>query len=112
MLTPVESAYEKLDQAVYNLVTGAGDIRERLRFAGLEVLLIRTAGLPAWLRDEVDAIAMALTGGIASGGLDGTIDATLRQMHLTAGVRIAQKIYELRNRVRSSLGAIAPNLVP
>jgi hypothetical protein len=103
MLTATEAAYEKLDQAVYNLATGAGEIRDRLLFAGWEVVLIQREGLPEWARSEVDSIALALTGGATGTAVNGAMETTLRGMKRTVGVRIAKQICQLRSKVLRSL---------
>lgn len=103
MPSPLEYAYEKLSNAVYYLAIGPGDIRERLRTAGQEVLYIRMDQLPDWPRSELEAIVDALTRRRARDGFDGALAATLFGMRRSTGVSIAKQIFELRYQIGSAL---------
>jgi len=102
MPTSVGYAYEKLSNAVEYLATGAGDVRDRLRMAGREVLFIRTEELPEWLQSEVNEIITSLTKRGCREGFDSPLESTLHGMHRSTGVAIARRIYELKYRVQSS----------
>jgi hypothetical protein len=93
-------AYEKLSQAVFLLATGEGDVRSRLRAAYLEFSAVLPDSLPENLQEDFEWIRSELTKRDARFPGDGKLDATLFRMQNRTGKKIAERIFELVQKVQ------------
>lgn len=90
---PAEYLVEKLQSAVYDLVSGEGDARSRVREAYYKFWTIKEDNFPAHLRDKRSEIDRLLT---RLPGRDGyIIPDNLSKMKNKTASKIACLIYEL-----------------
>jgi len=89
--------WEKFYLAVDELATGPGDVRSRLEKAyfHLHVLLLRE--IPSDLRRDYKWIIRMLTRRQARWESETDLEASLRQMRNSTGVKIAKRIVRLKN---------------
>lgn len=87
-------AKEKLSRALEIMATHPGDIRQRLRAAAAEVMLVPQAGLPSyenvdedirWIQEQLSRREPRFEG-------QARISATLHGMRTKRGIKIAERI--------------------
>ena len=95
-------AAEKLELAVYELATGIGTAKDRVYAAALVFWPVQPGDLPASLRADYAAIRRDLTKREPR-AKEGRILATLWRMQNRTAAKIAQRIYELRDKLHDSI---------
>jgi hypothetical protein len=85
-------AREKFGNAATLLATGKEDIKPRLKRAAFEILAVSIVGLPDELQSDINWIREQLK-------KRGTLDNTILTMHRKTGGKIAQRIYEVSERL-------------
>lgn len=99
-------ALQKLELAILDLATGPGDIRSRLSSIYISHLhVVNVRDFPDELKEEWNSIIKSLTKKGPVVGTDGeiftgSVDNTLRLMRNKTGVKIANNILVLRDRLR------------
>ena len=92
-------ALAKLDQAIYELAIGPGDIRQRLHDAFIVFAPVSPNDFPSALRPKFAGIRTSLTKK-EPWGEEGRLNATLRGMKRATGVQIAKRIVALEAQLR------------
>lgn len=97
-------AREKLMDAVYRLVVGEGDVRQRLRRSYIPLKRLAAEDLPPNLRDEWRDILHCLTYYGPELDPDGevekaAVDHTMHRIKNRTGRRIAERVFRLRERL-------------
>ena len=102
-------ALQKLELAIADLATGPGDVRSRLGGVYLAHLHVLTeADFPPALRPDWKWVMSKLTrmppllnddGDVVSS----SVDRTLHRMRNSTGTKIAERLVELRDRLRAHL---------
>lgn len=105
-LPQYQYANEKLDQAVYSLAILPGDVRSRLKIAFSGFHTLREDNFPPKLKKDWKWIKKQLTrfGPIYNYKGDptiGSVDNTMRKIKNSTGAKIASRIYNLRNEIKS-----------
>ncbi len=98
-------ANEKFSSAQGILLTGQGNIRERLKNAAMDVLQVKTGDpeLPNSLQTRIESLQYRLTWGDQDEHRDGKLGATLRQTSDSECSEIADEIGEIANALHSEL---------
>lgn len=92
-------ANEKLYDVVYELATGPGDVRSRLRNSLEKIILISENDLPGNLQADFKWVKEMLTRNNRK-DVQGSLYDTLRKMQNSTGVEIAKKIVEIEDKLR------------
>jgi len=94
-------AKEKLRRAVEIMATHPGDIRQRLKAASKEIMLIPQSGIPTyeafdedikWIQEQISRREPRFEG-------QGRISATLHGMRTKRGIEIAERIITAESKI-------------
>ena len=89
---------EKLSDAVYQLATGAGDVRSRLYSILDKIIILPEYSLPTDLKDELLWIKNKLTEKDKT-QYGNDRGRTIRRMKNSTGSKIAERIVDLQSRI-------------
>ena len=99
-----ESVNERVHLAVETLATGPGDVRSRLKSAGITLAPLRAREFPEELRKDFEWIMEQLTR-YDPVGSEGSIEATMKRIQNSTGEKIAKRLFALYGKVQEVRGS-------
>lgn len=97
----VGTPLEMIGQAVRALAVEPGDIRSRLLGASRWLEAVDPEAVPEEVREELQWIRDVLTRRDPRTGMEGRLQATLATMPARTGIRLAERILSLEERLRT-----------
>lgn len=98
-----ESVSERVYLAVKHLATSQGDVRDRLKGAGLTLMPLMAREFPNEVRNDFEWVIQQLTR-YEPRFKEGRIEATMNRIRNPTGEKIAERIFDMYEKIQDIRG--------